>query len=582
KAGADGLEMASGDGVVRRCHLIFATFVGDYPEQMLVTCVPNGKCGSCTAEYDTIGEYHFDDPGFPLRNLEAVLAALDLVDGDPTEYKKACKNVNIKPIYHPFWENLPYTNIFRSLSPDVLHQLYQGMVKHLIAWVIAYCGEAEIDARCRHLPPNHNIHLFMKGICHLSRVTGREHDQISRFLLGIIIDIRLPNNVSSGCLLNAVRGLLDFVHLAQYPMHTDETLALVNNALQTFHENKDIFVDLSIRTSFNLPKLHNALHYVAYIQLFGTTDNTNTEYTERLHIDLAKEAYHSTNFKDEFPQMTVWLEYAKFIKWKLAGCPPPPPRPTLNPGIIYEHKLVMTKHPLVKAVRIEKLTRNYGAAAFGDVLSQFIIRHSFPDITTAQVKARAEFLSLPFNTVPVYHRIKFTTPDPYTASEVVDSIDDSVHVQPANSRSGKRGGGTPGQFDTVLVNDGTGELTGVAGGCLTSDYTQLTRIRLSILASIFPAGVAPPPRHLAYVEWFSPFSNAPEAWHHFYKIKRSMRNGDRDASIVPVSCIRRSIHLLPKFGPIAPKEWTSSNVLDLCPTFFVNSKTDPHVFATLF
>jgi hypothetical protein len=43
-------------------------------------------------------------------------------------------------------------------------------------------------------------------------------------------------------------------------------------------------------------------------RLFGTTDNYNTEYTEQLHIDLAKEAYRSTNFKDELPQMTLWLE----------------------------------------------------------------------------------------------------------------------------------------------------------------------------------------------------------------------------------------------------------------------------------
>ncbi|KAJ7928183.1 hypothetical protein B0H13DRAFT_1573399, partial [Mycena leptocephala] len=52
----------------------------------------------------------------------------------------------------PFWEGLPYTNIFRPISPDVLHQLYQGIVKHLIAWLKECCGEAEIDARCRRLP----------------------------------------------------------------------------------------------------------------------------------------------------------------------------------------------------------------------------------------------------------------------------------------------------------------------------------------------------------------------------------------------------------------------------------------------
>ncbi|KAI0027352.1 hypothetical protein K488DRAFT_61832, partial [Vararia minispora EC-137] len=56
-----------------------------------------------------------------------------------------------------------------------------------------------------------------------------------------------------------------------------------------------------------LPKLHSLRHYAPSIRLFGTADNLNTSYSERLHIDFAKSAYHSTNRKDEYPQMTLWL-----------------------------------------------------------------------------------------------------------------------------------------------------------------------------------------------------------------------------------------------------------------------------------
>ncbi|KAG2352892.1 hypothetical protein BDR07DRAFT_1264463, partial [Suillus spraguei] len=123
-------------------------------------------------------------------------------------------------------------------------------------------------------------------------------------------------------LLHAVCGLLDFLYLAQYPSHTSETLILLNEALDLFHNNKDIFIDLGIRNSFNLPKLHFTAHYAHMIRMFGTTDNYNTEYTERLHIDLAKDAYRSTNHKNEFAQMTTWLEqrekvfrHEKYIQW---------------------------------------------------------------------------------------------------------------------------------------------------------------------------------------------------------------------------------------------------------------------------
>ncbi|EPQ49845.1 hypothetical protein GLOTRDRAFT_19078, partial [Gloeophyllum trabeum ATCC 11539] len=60
---------------------------------------------------------------------------------------------------------------------------------------------------------------------------------------------------------------------------------------------------------------------------------------------------------------------------------------------------------------------------------------------------------------------------------------------------------------------------------------------------------------LAYVEWFSPFALAPDRTSGMYKITRSIRDGERLASIIPVSQIYRSIHLLPKFGSSVPRTW---------------------------
>ena len=54
--GKTGVAMMSGDGVWCRCHPIFTNFVGDYPEQALVTCTYYGRCPKCMVSPDRLGE----------------------------------------------------------------------------------------------------------------------------------------------------------------------------------------------------------------------------------------------------------------------------------------------------------------------------------------------------------------------------------------------------------------------------------------------------------------------------------------------------------------------------------------------
>ena len=247
KPGLEGLVMMSGDGVARCVHPIYAAYVSDYPEQVLVTCIKSGECPVCTQPRSCLGD--LGDP-YPLRDIEKVLDVLGTVHtATNAEYTSACNDAGIKPIYQPFWEHLPFSNVFLTITPDILHQLLQGVVKHLVAWVKEAYSEDEIDARCRRFPANHNVRLFFKGITKLSRLTGREHTDICRILLGLVVGMHLPDGLSSNRLVRAVRAILDFVYLAQYPVHSTATLDALDDALHRFHENKSIFVDLGIRSN---------------------------------------------------------------------------------------------------------------------------------------------------------------------------------------------------------------------------------------------------------------------------------------------------------------------------------------------
>ena len=142
--GVTGIPMMGGDGIWRRCHPIFASFVGDYPEQVLVTCTYNSRCPKCMVLPDQLGDFVRS----PLRDYDKVRDVYTLSDGDAHLFHLACCKLEQKPVFHPFWQSLPLTNAFVSITPNILHQLLQGIFKHLLAWLIVTFGSSEINARC--------------------------------------------------------------------------------------------------------------------------------------------------------------------------------------------------------------------------------------------------------------------------------------------------------------------------------------------------------------------------------------------------------------------------------------------------
>lgn len=225
------------------------------------------------------------------------------------------------------------------------------------------------------------------------------------------------------------------------------------------------FVDLGIREHFKIMKLHFLDHYLDFIILYGTTDNYNTEYTERLHIDLAKDAYRATNHKDEYPQMTLWLErkekifrHEKYIIWRLVNREPSP-HIDIIPSIFQKFHWKISKHPSGPAVSLAKLAAEYGATYFRDTFARYWVQLVSPDLSRMRSERAANNYFLPFQKISVFHRIKFHDTDAPGPSEVLDSI----HVQPG--RTDKHGRTIPGRFDTALVRGDAG-LPGIRGECL--------------------------------------------------------------------------------------------------------------------
>lgn len=80
------------------------------------------------------------------------------------------------------------------------------------------------------------------------------------------------------------------------------------------------------------------------------------------------------------------------------------------------------------------------------------------------------------------------------------------------------------------------------------------------------------PHPLAYIEWFTPL-NVYDDKIGMYSIAPSMSRRfrqHRSVSIVPVTDVVRSCHLIPQWGRSIDPTWSQDNIYEVCKKFYLN------------
>lgn len=313
KAGANGVEMLCSDGEVRLVFPILSAYIADHPEQCLVACCKENRCPKCL-----VPRLERGNPAFlsQLRDVDETLEILQAASLKMDDTDRFGGH-GLRPV-DPFWKNLPHCDIFSTFTPDLLHQLHKGVFgDHVSKWARKTVpGQDEIDHRFKSMTAHPSLRHFQKGITLVSQWTGQEYKEMEKVFLGVIA------GATDGAIVSAVQAVLNFIYYAHFECHTDSTLKKLEAAWMDFHERKSIFIVHGVREHFNIPKLHSMQHYLHMIKSHGTADNFNTELPERLHIDIAKDAFSHSNKKNYIAQMRLRLQrheavrkFTAYLQW---------------------------------------------------------------------------------------------------------------------------------------------------------------------------------------------------------------------------------------------------------------------------
>ncbi|KAJ7652675.1 hypothetical protein DFH06DRAFT_1282610 [Mycena polygramma] len=580
-AGKDGVKMDCADGFVRMIFPILSAYIADYPEQCLVACCRENACPRCLVKPKERG----GTVNSTMRDPDETLKVL--IDHSNNKFPPKFVDQNLRPI-NPFWADFPHCDIFSCMTPDILHELHNGVFgDHIVKWASQATtgGNNEVDARFRSMTPHPSLRHFTKGISLTSQWTGKEHKNMEKVFLGIVAKATEP------AVQRAVGAIIDFIHYAHFETHSDESLAKLDSSWAAFHSDKSIFVDLEIRQHFDVNKLHKIKHYVDSIRSRGTADGFNTENTERLHIDLAKAGYNASNRVKYTRQMTVWLtrqeavyKFGTYLQWAVPGyvadgdsagdgdgdgedeedetIVPPPENEDSDDDEELDNTptyRIAKKAPFPR-VTAAAIASEFHATDFLIKLEDFIDSAALhPPIPPSE-----------HSTFPVYNQFVCLLPKilEISSHDITDTIravrGEPLKMTPKGVRPAKQG-----QFHTVLVRKNA-----PGRDQRPTDGISVGRIRVIFR---LPDDYGPYPDPLAYIDWYKPLK-PPVPNIRMHEVSLSSRNHRQNSSIIPISHILRSCHLIPDFGKAANPTWTSDCVLDQCKSFYLNPYLRHHDF----
>ena len=255
-AGRGGVDVVCADGYTRMVFPRIAIWIADYPEMITLTLVKSMWCPQCECPPDNLSSLTGTPftPRIPAHYVLMSTAELESVGQWRFDFDN-------------FATHHTHCNIYQAINPDRLHQLLKGVLKdHTWKWVCTYLTQEhgphvmeEIDKRFAEMPPFGDLKNFGYKFSQIQQWTGAEYKHMLKVWIGVLAPFfkRWPEH------LRCLKYLTEFILFAGYHSHTENTLAMMDEAMAGYESQLSYFVDSRDSGNFDhIPKLHMMRHYV--------------------------------------------------------------------------------------------------------------------------------------------------------------------------------------------------------------------------------------------------------------------------------------------------------------------------------
>ncbi|KAG1870011.1 hypothetical protein F4604DRAFT_1881348 [Suillus subluteus] len=552
-----------------------------------------------------VGEYMVD----PSARLCHRVDPWDLI-----VFLREAKKLHLSGVHLPFWRNWRHSNPASFLTPEILHALHKFFFDHVLKWIKQIMGH-ELDVRFKSHHKRTGVRHFSGGVSHVNQMTGREHRDIQRTIVLTLWGMASPG------FIRAVRAMIDFIYLAQNPLHTESSIVSMTQALRDFHCNKQAILDAEARQGksgakddFFIPKLELMQSFARAIFHVGSLMQWTADVSERLLITHCKHPFERTSRQRDFVlQIARILDREETIRlfdlYTLlsSSSSTPGQDPLINAVVEEDEEIASTEtdptlawvsnvNPAAQlSLQGPRPVRNHflkgiisdnARIAFNVTVkadrsrldaSQLQSLYNLPDFAHAlHLYATRNGCTLPdhvsFNT---WLKFRIQLHSAFHTCRIMPS--QQIHAEPPSSNFPR------GNCDAVLFSQ---RVDGDKNG------SYVAQIR-AIFQPILPRGShAQLPEHLSqvlvYIQHFNFIIPGPEPSTGMWMVRRSytghpsqLETVIRRGSIIPLTDITHAVEIIPVYRGLLDKDVNSGNSLEVFDEYFLNNFADKELYHSL-